>query len=154
VYSKQVVSKLQGSSPIAQNAAQMMHGGWMLLVLSLITEHSQIHIETMFNAAAIGSMVYLIVLGSMGGHTLFYWLISRTNPVFPSTWLYISPVIALVLGWLIYKEPLNWIMGLGAMIILIGVILTNIETLRSLFASQASKATKDKNTPIIKVYKN
>ncbi|WIM40044.1 EamA family transporter [Paenibacillus sp. PK4536] len=154
VYSKQVVSKLQGSSPIAQNAAQMMHGGWMLLVLSLITERGQIHMETMFNSAAIGSLLYLIVLGSMGGHTLFYWLISRTNPVFPSTWLYISPVIALLLGWLIYKEPLNWVMGVGALIILIGVILTNIETLRSLFASQRNKASRDKKVPIVKVYKN
>jgi drug/metabolite transporter (DMT)-like permease len=154
VYSKQVAPRFQGSSPIAQNAAQMMHGGWMLLVLSLITERGQIHIESMFNSAAIGSMLYLIVLGSMGGHTLFYWLISRTNPVFPSTWLYISPVIALILGWLIYKEPLNWIMGLGAFIILIGVILTNIETLRSLFVNRSLKASRDKNTPIVKVYKS
>lgn len=154
VYSKQAASKLQGSSPIAQNAAQMIHGGWMLLVLSLITERGQIHVESMLNSAAVGSMLYLIVIGSMGGHTLFYWLVSRTNPVFPSTWLYISPIIALVLGWLVYKEPLNLVMAIGAVIILAGVILTNIETLRSLFSHKFAKTSTDKKTPIVKVYKS
>ncbi|WP_046227560.1 DMT family transporter [Paenibacillus dauci] len=133
VYSKQVSSALKETSPVSQNAAQLLHGGWMLLVLSLITEHNQMHIEAFGSAAAIGSLIYLIVVGSMGGHTLFYWLISRTNPVFPSTWLYISPILALLLGWLVYGEPLSWIMAAGAAVVLIGVLLTNLDSLLGLW---------------------
>ncbi|WP_322906285.1 DMT family transporter [Paenibacillus sp. SGZ-1009] len=133
VYSKQVSSAMKDVSPIAQNAAQLMHGGWMLLLLSLLTEHGQIQIRAMLEPTALASLVYLIVVGSMGGHTLFYWLVSRTNPVFPSTWLYISPVLALLLGWALYGEPLSWLVATGAAIVLCGVVLTNFESLQTLW---------------------
>lgn len=38
IYSKIVIRRFTDTSPIALNAAQMMHGGAMLFVLSLITE--------------------------------------------------------------------------------------------------------------------
>lgn len=140
VYSKQVSSKMKDVSPIAQNAAQLMHGGWMLLVLSLLTERGQIHMGAMLEPEALGSLLYLIVVGSMGGHTLFYWLVARTNPVFPSTWLYISPVLALLIGWAVYSEPLSWMVAVGAGIVLCGVILTNLELLQTLWKGKRSKA--------------
>lgn len=139
VYSKKASSDMKHISPISQNAAQLMHGGWMLLVLSLITEHNDIHLQAMMSPSAIGSLIYLIIVGSMGGHTLFYWLVSRTNPVFPSTWLYISPVLALIFGWLFYGEPLSWLVAAGAVVVLFGVILTNYESLQSLFRQKQLK---------------
>ena len=45
----------------------------------------------------------------------------KTNPVFPSTWLYVSPLIAIIVGYIILGEPLNPTMGIGACFILIGV---------------------------------
>ncbi len=138
VYSKQVSSAMNGISPIAQNAAQLIHGGWMLLVLSLITERGQIHFQTMLEPQALSSLIYLIIVGSMGGHTLFYWLVARTNPVFPSTWLYISPVLALLIGWGLYGEPLSWLVAVGAAIVLCGVILTNFESLLTLWKGKKS----------------
>ena len=45
----------------------------------------------------------------------------KTNPVFPSTWLYVSPLIAIIVGYIILGEPLNPTMGMGACLILIGV---------------------------------
>ncbi|WP_458120936.1 DMT family transporter [Paenibacillus sp. Z6-24] len=141
VYSKQVSTALHDISPVSQNAAQLIHGGWMLLVLSLITERGQVHLDVILSPEALGSLAYLIVIGSMAGHTLFYWLISRTNPVFPSTWLYISPVLALLLGWLLYSEPLSWIMAAGAAVVLIGVILTNLEALQGLWQSRGIRTT-------------
>ena len=74
----------------------------------------------------------MIIFGSMIGHTIYYWLVSRTNPVFPSTWLYISPVIAVILGVTFYHEYISWLTGIGTMTIIVGTILVNFETLREL----------------------
>jgi drug/metabolite transporter (DMT)-like permease len=68
----------------------------------------------------------------MVGHSLYYWLVSRTNPVFPSTWLYISPVIAVIIGVIFYNEYISWLTGVGVLSILIGSLLVNFETLQKL----------------------
>ncbi|MBO1514877.1 DMT family transporter [Metabacillus bambusae] len=131
IYTKHVIKKFETTSPIALNAAQMMHGGILLILLSFCTENIQL--ATVFSAASIGSLFYLIVVGSMVGHSLYYWLVSQTNPVFPSTWLYISPLIAVGLGVVFYHEYFSWLTGIGALTIITGTILVNFETLRGLF---------------------
>lgn len=130
LYSKSVMDRRPEASSLALNAAQMLFGGLLLLVLSLIVEHPQP--TRIFSLPALGSILYLIVAGSMVGHSLFYWLISKTNPVFPSTWLYISPLIAMGLGSLVYGEAFTWISAAGALLILTGIILVNLHSLRSL----------------------
>lgn len=128
VYSRRVIQRFQEVSPVALNAAQMMYGGIMLLVLSLFTE--QVNLESMLYPSAVFSLLYLIIIGSMLGHTIFYWLVAKTNPVFPSTWLYISPLIALSLGALFYDEPLSILSVFGGVLIVIGIVLVNMPSLK------------------------
>lgn len=130
LYSKGVIQRFPKASPIALNAAQMMHGGLLMLLLSAFTEH--IHIKSLLTTGSIGSLLYLIIIGSMIGHSLFYWLVAKTNPVFPSTWLYISPLIALAIGVFFYHETLSWMTGIGVIAIIAGTILTNLNSLLQL----------------------
>lgn len=130
LYSKRVIPRFPESSPIALNAAQMMYGGLMLLILSAFTEH--VHIKSLLTTSAIGSLLYLIVIGSMVGHSLFYWLVAKTNPVFPSTWLYISPLIALAIGILFYQETMTWFTAIGVITIILGTVLANLDGLKLL----------------------
>ncbi|AET59710.1 Permease of the drug/metabolite transporter (DMT) superfamily protein [Paenibacillus terrae HPL-003] len=123
LYSKRVMDVFRETNPIALNAAQMIHGGWMLLVLSAITEPWSS--EGWQYLPAMGSLLYLILFGSMIAHTLFYWLMERTNPLFPTTWLYISPPIAVGLGALVYGEHVSWWMLAGVLLIVTGLILMN-----------------------------
>lgn len=138
VYSRHVIQRFHHTSPIALNAAQMMHGGFLLLLLSLFTE--QAHIETMFTPTAALSLLYLIFVGSMMGHTIFYWLVAKTNPVFPSTWLYISPLISLSLGFFLYDEPLTVLSLIGGVTIIFGIVLVNLENLKKLVTKKPSIA--------------
>jgi drug/metabolite transporter (DMT)-like permease len=139
LYSKLVIQRLSDASPIALNAAQMMYGGLLLLVLSLFTEH--IHVRSLMTTNVIGSFLYLTIIGSMVGHTLFYWLVAKTNPVFPSTWLYISPLIALAFGALLYNETITWITAFGVVTIITGTVLANLDSLKPLILrSKASSA--------------
>ncbi|MFP3389714.1 DMT family transporter [Brevibacillus sp. SIMBA_040] len=140
VYSRRVIQRFQDSSPIALNAAQMMYGGTLLLILSLFTEN--VGVQSMVTPAAIVSLFYLIIVGSMMGHTIFYWLVAKTNPVFPATWLYISPLIALTLGVILYHEPLSILSLAGGITIIGGIILININSLKQLLEKRPSMLGK------------
>lgn len=122
IYTKRVVQKYEATSPLALNAAQMMNGGILLLLLSIFTE--EVKLEYV-QPAAVGSLLYLIFVGSMLGHSFYYILVSRTNPIFPSTWLYISPLIALGVGALLYGEEISIVSIIGAFLILAGTVIAN-----------------------------
>lgn len=127
IYAKSTITKFQGTSPIILNAAQMMYGGVLLIILSIATERG--HFDMNLTLASIGSLVYLVVFGSMIGHSLFYWLVAKTNPVFPSTWLFISPIIALLVGIVFYGEHITSSTVIGTFIIILGTILVNFHSI-------------------------
>lgn len=130
IYSKKVITAFSQVSPVALNAAQMMYGGALLFILSLATE--KVHPEFLLSFKTAGSILYLTVAGSMVGHTLFYWLVAKTNPVFPSTWLYISPPIAVGVGFLFYGESVTPVTIAGVFTIIAGTVLVNAGALKSL----------------------
>lgn len=127
------------------NAAQMMYGGGMLLLLALFVE--PIEIGPWLAPKAALSLLYLIFAGSMTAHTIFYWLIAKTNPVFPSTWLYVSPLIALCLGAALYGEPISVLSVIGGITIVAGIVAVNLDSLKTLLSKgrpQRSKAGESK----------
>lgn len=131
ICSKEILSDLSNVSPFLINGIQMFYGGILLLIASIIVEQPNVTVLTSWSVQ--WPILYLIFIGSIGGHGLYYWLLSKTNPVFPSTWLYVSPLIAIIVGYIILGEPLNPTMGMGACLILIGVFLANRSTLRTYF---------------------
>lgn len=131
IRSKEILSDLSNVSPFLINGIQMFYGGILLLIASIIVEQPNVTVLTSWSVQ--WPILYLIFIGSIGGHGLYYWLLSKTNPVFPSTWLYVSPLIAIIVGYIILGEPLNPTMGMGACLILIGVFLANRSTLRAYF---------------------
>ncbi|PEN96895.1 EamA family transporter [Bacillus cereus] len=131
IRSKEILSDLSNVSPFLINGIQMFYGGILLLIASIIVEQPNVTVLTSWSVQ--WPILYLIFIGSIGGHGLYYWLLSKTNPVFPSTWLYISPLIAIIVGYIVLGEPLNPKMGMGACFILIGVFLANRTTIGAYF---------------------
>ncbi|MGU3470243.1 DMT family transporter [Paenibacillus sp. D51F] len=121
--------------PVALNAAQMIYGGIGLLILSAFAERPSA--QSIFLPAA-GSLIYLTVVGSMLGHSLYAWLIKATNAFFPSTWLYISPVIALGLGALLQNERLSLLSLGGSLLVLAGIVIPRLPELKE-YASSRSR---------------
>lgn len=144
LYSKKTMHRFHDTSPIALNAAQMLWGGILLLSLSLGTEHPGLSLPS---GKAVGALLYLTIAGSMIGHTLFYWLVSKTNPVFPATWLYISPLIAMGLGIMLYNESFSWLTAAGAAVVLMGIILVNADALRALLTRSRKPAIAQSHSP-------
>ncbi|MEQ3661153.1 MAG: DMT family transporter [Flavobacterium sp.] len=75
-----------------------------------------------------GSLIYIAILGIVGtglSNILFFKLIQISSPVFASSVTYIIPVVAIILGYFVMNETLNFIQGIGALIVLIGVYFSS-----------------------------
>jgi drug/metabolite transporter (DMT)-like permease len=134
LYSRKTLLRVKEISPITVNAIQMIYGGAGMLLVSLLAE--RFHPASINIVPSIFSLLYLIVVGSMIGHSLYYWLLAKTNAVFPSTWLYISPVIALAIGALWYNESVSPSSILGAVLTLSGIMIANLDDLKALVVSR------------------
>jgi drug/metabolite transporter (DMT)-like permease len=116
-------SRLSLPSQLISSAIQMLVGGLVLFLASMIIEN--VTPTSIGNAPvkAIGSLVYLIIFGSIIGFSSFAWLARNAPPQLVSTYAYVNPVVAMFLGWAFAGETLNGYSILAALVILSGVVL-------------------------------
>ncbi|PQP82773.1 EamA family transporter [Paenibacillus sp. PCH8] len=148
IYSKKVINQFKETSPVAINAVQMMYGGLLLSLLSAVTESW--NLSALDWVPAVTSVIYLTVVGSMVGHSLFYWIMSRTNPLFPATWLYISPPIAVGLGAVVYDEHVGWITWIGVALTVSGLLAMNEKVMGWLWKRSRSNSVVQTSKPVVK----
>ena len=102
---------------------QMLAGGFLLLLLAVVTgDPLRLNLA---NASwtSIGAFFYLLVFGSLVGFTAYSWLLNNVAPARAATYAYVNPVVAVLLGWLIANEPLTRQMLIAAAVIIGSVIL-------------------------------
>jgi drug/metabolite transporter (DMT)-like permease len=110
--------------PFLSTGVQMLCGGAWLSVAGLaMGEASAIDAER-FSLASILALVYLIIAGSLAAFTAYVWLLQNAPISKVSTYAYVNPVIALVLGWVILDERLTVPMLVGAGVIVASVAFT------------------------------
>ena len=76
------------------------------------------------------SMAYLIVFGSIIGFSAYVWLLQVRPATQVSTYAYVNPVVAVLLGVFVGSEVLGWREFAGLVIILGGVLLINLARYR------------------------
>ena len=76
------------------------------------------------------SMAYLIVFGSIIGFSAYVWLLQVRPATQVSTYAYVNPVVAVLLGVFVGSEVLGWREFAGLVIILGGVLLINLAKYR------------------------
>ncbi len=70
---------------------------------------------------AWGAWAFLLILGSLLGFTAYVQALRVLPTNIAVTYAYVNPVIAVVLGWLILREPITlWSLG-GMVLVLVGV---------------------------------
>lgn len=77
-------------------------------------------------------LAYLISFGSLIGYLSYIWLLKVRPAVQVGTYAYVNPVVAMLLGWLIASEPLDWQQAAALGVILSGVLLINLPKYKSL----------------------
>lgn len=120
------------SVPPAVNIAwQMLAGGTSFLLVSMgrgewrSMEWSHVPVLAWF------SMLYLIVFGSIIGFSAYVWLLKVRPATQVSTYAYVNPVVAVLMGVWLGHERLGWREIAGLVVILGGVLLINLARYRN-----------------------
>jgi drug/metabolite transporter (DMT)-like permease len=100
----------------------LLVGGLFLLVLGMIIgEFNKLDVSK-FSTSSIVSLLYLTVVGTFGWLG-FFWILRNTTATLANTFAYVSPVIAVFLGWIILDEYINTRIIIATIVIILGVIL-------------------------------
>jgi drug/metabolite transporter (DMT)-like permease len=85
-------------------AMQMLTAGLALGVIGAATgEVGRVHIAEI-SPSAIGAVGFLVVFGSLLAFTAYGWLVRHAPTQLLSTYAYVNPAVAVVLGWLFAGE--------------------------------------------------
>jgi len=110
--------------PFVGISMEMLAGGVALGVVGVaVGELGQVDVSSFSRASLLG-LLYLIVFGSWIGFTAYTWLLRVAPTPLVSTYAYVNPVVAVVLGFLIADEPLTARSILATVIIVGAVVLT------------------------------
>jgi len=118
VVGKQHAGKID---PAANVLVQSLVGTIALTSTGLITRESVVTNLTLIPVLAV---LYLGVVGSALAFVGMYWLLVKTTATNVSLVTFITPILALVLGWAVLKEVPDPNVGGGAILILVGIYLT------------------------------
>jgi drug/metabolite transporter (DMT)-like permease len=110
-------------SPFLAAAMEMLTGGFMLLLLGVLSgESGQFHFHEVARRSVLG-LVYLIVAGSLLGFTAYIWLLRTVPTARVSTYAFVNPAVAVFLGWAAGSEVLTGRELLASATIIAGVAL-------------------------------
>lgn len=103
--------------PVMSGAVQQMVVGVAFLIPSLLLQGSQAH----WDMQGAGAILYLATFGSIIGYSAFLYALDTMPVALVTTYNYVNPAVAVVLGWLFYREPLGARELAAMLVIFLGV---------------------------------
>ena len=111
------------SPPLFATGLQMLFGAGAATLLATVTgEWARFDPATVSDRSLVG-LVYLIVVGSLIGYTTYGWLLRKAPLSRVSTYTYINPIVALVLGAIVLNEPITPRAIVASVVIIVAVVL-------------------------------
>src|SRR5258708_35682463 len=105
-------------SLVALTGWQMVAGSLALFGLSFLFER---HLAVQWNLAFIGILLALALVGSALTTVLWVWLLQKYQAGRLSLYLFLTPVFAIVMAYVTFRERLDWIQLGGVAAILAGI---------------------------------
>ncbi|MBS0557113.1 MAG: drug/metabolite exporter YedA [Proteobacteria bacterium] len=106
-------------APAMGAAAQMLCGVVPLGLMALAAGERFTHVPSLRATAAL---VYLIVAGSIIGFTAYIWLLHNVRPALATSYAYVNPPVAVLVGVLFGGEAVHALDVAGTAVILAGVV--------------------------------
>ena len=100
--------------------AQMFIGGLALAIVGVLRGE---RFDVAPSVASIGAVIYLLVFGSLVAFTAFSWLVAHARPAVASSYAYVNPGVAVLLGALLGHEAVGPELALALPLIILGVVL-------------------------------
>lgn len=101
-------------------ATQMITGGLALLLLAFATGE---RLDAMPSTRSLLAIAYLAVFGSIVAFTAYTWLLRNVRPALATSYAYVNPLVAVLLGRFFGHEPLGLTTLAAAATSLAGVAL-------------------------------
>jgi drug/metabolite transporter (DMT)-like permease len=108
------------TTPLMAASLQMVIAGIILILMGIILNEVP---RFDFNLEGMAALVYLAIFGSIIGYGSFIYALAKLPAAKVSMYAYVNPIIAVILGWLILGERLDWRVALATAVILMGVVL-------------------------------
>jgi len=107
-------------TPLQLTAAQGLVGAVGLSALSLIAEPvSGATFAALLTPAPLAGVLFLVICGTFIAYIIFLRLMRDWGAARAGLYSFVSPVVALILGAIVYGEPLTWREIVGAAIMLL-----------------------------------
>lgn len=87
--------------------------------------------RAVWNRQSIGVILYLVFFGSLLGFTCYTWLIQHVPVAKATTYAYVNPVVAVILGALVLGERLQPAEYIGMVAVVIAVVLVTSSQMKS-----------------------
>jgi len=110
--------KLELPKGAMANAAEMFAGGVLLILMSLLRNEQ---LDRPITLTAIASLAYLTTFGSLLTITAYSFLLKTVRPSLATSYAFVNPVIALLLGVSLGGEKLTGSALIALPVILVGV---------------------------------
>jgi len=110
-------------SPMLTAGMQLLIGGTLLLITGvLLGEYNQLQAHPVSLKSVFG-LTYLLIFGSLVAFNAYVWLLRVVPVTRIATHTYVNPIVALLIGWLVDREPLTPAMLIATTVIIIAVWL-------------------------------
>lgn len=116
-------TRLDMPRPLTAAAAELLSAGVILMTLSLLRGERIEATPTMGSVLALG---YLIVFGSIIAYTAYVYLLENTRPAMATSYAYVNPAVAVVLGVSLGAEIVTGQVFLALPLILGGVAIVTL----------------------------
>jgi drug/metabolite transporter (DMT)-like permease len=108
------------ASPLMAASFQMLLAGAVLVMIGILSgEHSSL----LFDPRGLLAILYLLIFGSIVGYVCFVYALNKLPSTTVSLYAYINPIIAVVLGKIVFDERLDWTVVAGTAVIFSGILL-------------------------------
>jgi drug/metabolite transporter (DMT)-like permease len=109
---------------------QMLSAGFVYVPVSFIhNEYAGLNLHSIQTSSWL-AILYLVIFGSIAGYSAYVWLLKVRPATQVSTYAYVNPVIAVILGVVFAQEHISFTQLAGLFIILGSVLLINMAKYR------------------------
>jgi drug/metabolite transporter (DMT)-like permease len=103
--------------PFVSGAVQQLAAGIACALLGVSFEKMPVSVGTRSTLA----VAYLVVFGSIVGYSAFIYVVKNLPVAIASIYYFVNPVVAVLLGWLFFREPFGVRSAVAMVIIFAGI---------------------------------
>lgn len=121
------------ATPVVTGGVQQLAAGVAVFVPALLFEH----VPSTVTSRSMLALGYLVVFGSLVGFSAFIYSMARLPVAVVSIYYFVNPVVAVVLGRIMFDEPFGYPQAVAMLIIFAGIFLVKRSEARLYTASQS-----------------